>query len=235
MLLAFVAGVLSILSPCVLPILPVVIGAAASHQRLGPVALAAGLATSFVGIGLFVATVGHAIGLGEDVFRHVAAGLIIAIAAVLLLPGLQERLAIAAGPIASWADRHFHQGRHGGLLGQLWIGVLLGAVWSPCVGPTLGAASLLAAEGRDLPQVGATMLAFGVGAALPLLTLGLVSRVLMLSWRRRLLSAGQGLKAGLGVTLATIGVLVLSGLDRSLETLLLEASPQWLTDLTTRF
>jgi cytochrome c-type biogenesis protein len=64
--LAFVAGVLSILSPCVLPILPVVLGAAASQHRLGPIALASGLSISFVGIGLFLATIGHAIGLDAE-------------------------------------------------------------------------------------------------------------------------------------------------------------------------
>src|SRR5262249_30712656 len=109
------------------------------------------------------------------------------------------------------------------------------AVWSPCVGPTLGAASLLAAQGRDLPQVGATMLMFGLGAAAPLLLLGLLSRKVLLHWRQRLFSAGQSLKAALGVLLIAIGVLVLTGLDKSLETALVDLSPQWLTDFTTRF
>ncbi|MGU3423203.1 cytochrome c biogenesis protein CcdA, partial [Methylobacterium sp. D54C] len=61
--LAFLAGILSVLSPCVLPLLPLVLGAAASEHRLGPAALPAGRAQSFVAIGLFVATVGFAIGL----------------------------------------------------------------------------------------------------------------------------------------------------------------------------
>jgi cytochrome c biogenesis protein CcdA len=94
---------------------------------------------------------------------------------------------------------------------------------------------LLAAQGRDLFEVGMSMLAFGLGAAIPLVVLGLVSRDLMLSWRDRLRSLGQGMKAGLGVVLVSLGVLVLSGLDRSIEAVLVEASPQWLTDVTTRF
>jgi cytochrome c biogenesis protein CcdA len=76
--LAFVAGVLSTLSPCVLPILPIVLGAAASQHRLGPAALAAGLAVSFAVIGLFAATVGYSIGLDTDLFREVSAALMIA-------------------------------------------------------------------------------------------------------------------------------------------------------------
>jgi cytochrome c-type biogenesis protein len=71
--LAFVAGVLSILSPCVLPILPIALGAAASEHRGGPVALAAGLAVSFVIMGLFAATIGYSIGLNAEIFRYVAA------------------------------------------------------------------------------------------------------------------------------------------------------------------
>jgi cytochrome c biogenesis protein CcdA len=233
--LAFVAGVLSILSPCVLPILPAVLGAAASERRLGPVVLAGGVALSFTAFGLLAATIGQAVGLNEEAFRHIGAWLIIAVGLVLLLPRLQARFALAGGPVANFADRHFGHVRFGGLAGQLWIGILLGAVWSPCVGPTLGAASLLAAQGRDLFEVAMSMLAFGLGAAIPLVVLGLVSRDLMLSWRDRLRSLGQGMKAGLGVVLVSLGVLVLSGLDRSIEAVLVEASPQWLTDVTTRF
>jgi cytochrome c-type biogenesis protein len=113
--------------------------------------------------------------------------------------------------------------------------VLLGAVWSPCVGPTLGAASLLAAQGHDLPQVALTMFAFGIGAALPLLALGWLSRETMMLWRSRLLSAGSGMKGALGILLIAVGGLVVSGLDKVVESRLVEMSPQWLTDLTTRF
>jgi len=234
LVLAFAAGTLSVLSPCVLPILPIVLGAAASERKWGPVALAIGLSISFVAIGMFVATVGFAAGLDADLFRYVAAVLIVAIGMVLMLPGAQAKLAVASGPIANWADTRF-SGVRSGASGQFWVGVLLGAVWSPCVGPTLGAASLLAAQGRDLGQVGITMFAFGLGAALPLLALGLLSREAMIRWRHRLASATYGAKAGLGALFVVIGALVLSGLDKSIETKLVEVSPQWLTDLTTRF
>jgi cytochrome c biogenesis protein CcdA len=233
--LAFVAGALSVLSPCVLPILPLVLGAAASDDKRGPVALATGLALSFVVIGLFVATIGYAIGLDADLFRWVSAALMIGIGAVLLIPRFQAGLAIASGPIATWSDQHLVSLRGSGPTGQFLIGVLLGAVWSPCVGPTLGAASLLAAQGRDLLQVALIMLVFGLGAALPLLLLGLLSREAMLHWRHRLAATGQGLKAALGLLLIAIGALTLTGIDKWFETMLVNASPQWLTDVTTRF
>jgi cytochrome c-type biogenesis protein len=174
--LAFLAGVLSILSPCVLPILPIVLGAAASEHRWGPAALAAGLAASFVVIGLFVATIGYSIGLDGDRLRYVAATLMIAIGVVLLVPRFQVQLAVAGAPLQNWIDRHFGGSPRSGVAGQVSVGLLLGAVWSPCVGPTLGAASILAARGSDLGVVGATMLSFGLGAGLPLAALGLLSR-----------------------------------------------------------
>jgi cytochrome c-type biogenesis protein len=232
--LALVAGMLSVLSPCVLPLLPIVLGTAASERKWGPAALAVGVSVSFVATGMFVATVGFAVGLDADVFRYAAAVLMVAIGLVLILPGFQAQLAVASGPIANWADARFASVRKG-TSGQFWVGVLLGAFWSPCVGPTLGAASLLAAQGRDLGQVGIIMFAFGLGAALPLLALGLLSREAMVRWRHRLASASKGAKAGLGALFVAIGVVVLTSLDRSIETMLVELSPQWLTDLTTRF
>jgi cytochrome c-type biogenesis protein len=233
--LAFLAGILSILSPCVLPILPIVLAGAASSHRRGPLALAAGLCLSFVGIGLFLATAGHSIGLEADRLRYVAAALMMLVGLVLVVPRLQAQIAVAAGPIGNWADGRLVMSRANGVAGQFWIGVLLGAVWSPCVGPTLGAASLLAAQGKDLAQVALIMLAFGAGAALPLLALGWFSRETMARWRGRLLAAGSGMKSALGLFLLVAGMLVVTGADKALEAFLVEVSPEWLTSLTTRF
>lgn len=233
--LALVAGILSTLSPCVVPLLPLVLGAAVSEHRWGPAALALGLAVSFIAIGLFVATIGFSIGLDEGVFRDVGALLLLALGAVLMVPRLQTRFATAAGPVSGWTGRRLGGFSGRGLRGQLAVGMLLGAVWSPCVGPTLGAASLLAAQGKDLGRVTLVMIVFGIGAALPLLLLGMVSREVMLRWRERLRRTGQGGKAILGGVLVVMALLILSGGDRALETALVNASPTWLTQLTTRF
>jgi cytochrome c-type biogenesis protein len=233
--LAFLAGVVSTLSPCVLPLLPLVLGAAASEHKLGPAALATGLALSFAVIGLFVATVGFSVGLDTGAFRIAAAVLTVAIGAVLIIPGFQARFAVAGGPVANWTQRQFSGVFTGGLRGQLLVGLLLGAVWSPCAGPTLGAASILAARGEDLPKVAMIMLAFGIGAATPLLLLGVVSHEILMRSGEKVLAAGKGLKAGLGILLILIGLGIITGLDKRVEAGLVDSSPQWLTDLTTRF
>ncbi|HUU67545.1 MAG TPA: cytochrome c biogenesis protein CcdA [Methyloceanibacter sp.] len=233
--LALLAGLLSILSPCVLPLLPIVLGTAQSEHRLGPVALACGLALSFTVIGLFVATIGYAIGLDTDVFRAISAFLLIAVGMVLLVPRLQEQFAVAASPVGSWVDDRFGGFSGTSLYGQFGLGLLLGAVWAPCVGPTLGAASILAAKGDNLGQVALTMAAFGIGAALPLMVLGFVSREAMMRWRGRLMEAGKGGKMLLGALLVAVGLLVATGVDKRLETFLVNISPEWLTQLTTRY
>jgi cytochrome c-type biogenesis protein len=235
LLLAGLAGVLSILSPCVLPILPVVLAAALGEHRLGPAALAAGLALSFMAIGILVATLGFALGLDLALFRMAGAVMLLIIGAVLMLPTLQLRMATAGGPVGNWAEQRLGGFSTSGLWGQFAVGLLLGIVWSPCVGPTLGAASVLASQGRDLGQVALTMLAFGIGAALPLLMLGSLSRPALMRWRDRLLGAGKRGKMLLGGALVLIALAVLSGLDKRVEAALVELSPDWLTTLTTRF
>jgi len=233
--LAFAAGLLSILSPCVLPLVPVVLGAAVTEHRLGPAALAAGLALSFAALGLLLALAGFSLGIDVSLFRKGAAAIMILLGIVLLVPSWQAALATAGGPIARWADQRYGGRASSGLGGQFGIGLLLGAVWSPCVGPTLGAASLLAAQGKDLPSVTLTMLLFGLGAALPLIVLGELSRPALMRLRTRLLSTGRFGKGLLGAAFLVIGIAIVSGADKRIEAALVERSPQWLTDLTTSF
>ncbi|MDE2115300.1 MAG: cytochrome c biogenesis protein CcdA, partial [Hyphomicrobiales bacterium] len=122
-----------------------------------------------------------------------------------------------------------------GLGGQFVVGALLGAMWSPCVGPTLGTASLLAAQGKDLWSVGATMAAFGLGAALPLAAIGAMSREALARRRGGFARTGRYGRTALGATALAASLLIVTGADRALESALVAASPAWLTTLTTRF
>ena len=231
----FVAGMLSTLSPCVLPLLPLVLGPAVAAHRFGLLALAAGLVLSFSAVGLFIAIVGFSVGLDGGVFRGISAVLLGAMGVLLLSGSLQQRFASAAGGVSDAGNRLIARVTPTGLGGQFVLGGLLGVVWSPCVGPTLGAASVLAAQGQDLPAVAAVMVAFGLGTALPLLLVGSLSRQVMMRWRGRMMGAGKAGKAALGVGALAVSLLILSGADRSLESALVAASPAWLTELTTRF
>ena len=232
-ILAFAAGALTILSPCVLPLVPIVLGSAAQRSRFGPLALAVGLVVSFTAVGFAIAAFGSIAGLDGDAIRLSGAVLLIGIGAVLLVPTAQALFERIAAPLAQWAtDRQAGLDRFG-LAGQAAIGILLGLVWSPCVGPTLGAATVLATQGEDLGAVAVVMLAFGLGIASVLLIIAFAARTVLARWRGKLMRAGGTGKRVLGGLLAAVGLLILTGADRVFEGIVVSVSPQWLTDATT--
>ena len=233
LLFALAAGGLSTLSPCVLPLLPAVLLGAVAQHRLGPAALAGGLAVSFAAVSLFVATIGYGLGLTGEHFRSIGGSMITALGVVLLVPALQTRWAIASGPVQNWTEMRFGRLSTDGLHGQFALGLLLGVVWAPCVGPTLGAASLMASRGENLGAVTATTLVFALGAALPLLLLGLLSRNSWSRVARRMSGASAAGKLILGGILIVAGLLILTGTDKLVEAYLVSISPDWLTALTT--
>ncbi|MBI4757150.1 MAG: cytochrome c biogenesis protein CcdA [Betaproteobacteria bacterium] len=231
--LSFAAGGLSTLSPCVLPLLPILLGTAVAAHRLGPVALAAGLTLSFTVVGVFVASLGIALGIDQTVLRNVAAGVLLGFGILLLSARLQERFAAAASGVSGAGQAMLSGVTLEGLPGQFLLGMLLGLVWSPCVGPTLGAAITLASQGESLAQVAVVMALFGLGAGLPLMALGFASREAMLRLRGRLLAAGRFGKRMLGGVMLALGAAILGGADKLFEAWVLRAAPQWLIGLTT--
>jgi cytochrome c-type biogenesis protein len=231
--LGLAAGALSILSPCVLPLVPVLIAAAMNAHRRGPWALGLGLALSFTVVGVALAAAGAAV--DPDVLRTAGGIVLAAFGAILLIPALSNLFARAAGALGNSGHRLLARITLDGLPGQFLVGALLGLVWSPCVGPTLGAATTLASQGKDLGQISLLMLLFGIGAAAPLILLGSFSRPALTRLRGRLLLAGRYGKQLFGLAMLCLGVLIATGTDRTLEAWILDRSPAWLTALTTRY
>jgi cytochrome c biogenesis protein CcdA len=227
LILSLIAGAFSVLSPCILPLLPIVLGAAIGQGRLAPLALIGGLVLSFTATGLLLAAVGFALSIDEAVSRGLAAGLLGLFG--LLLPTLQRRLSASLDrPIEglrNWTGAFAAEG----VRGQFLLGLLLGIVWSPCTGPSLGAAIGLAEHNRRLAWAGAVMAAYGLGAALPLVALSQgVGRV-------ALVKVGRLGRPALGGLLVADAGLVLTGLDRQVEALGVAIMPNWLSDLATRY
>lgn len=233
--LGYVAGILTTLSPCVLPLVPIVAATALAAHRLGPYALALGLTISFAAVGIFVAALGASLGLDQAFFRNIAATVLIAFGVLLLSTRLQERIATAASGLSAAGDGLIARLNLDGLAGQFIVGLVLGVVWSPCVGPTLGAAMTLASQGQSLAQISLLMVIFGLGAGTPLIALGSVSRATMIRLRGSMLSAGKLGKSILGIILVLLGIAILSGLDKSFEAWVVGIYPDWLNDLTTRY
>lgn len=233
--LAFVAGLVTILNPCVLPILPILVGSALGQSRYGPAALAAGLVLSFSTFGLMVIAFGFSIGLDEQTVRVGAALLLVLAGIVLLIPRAQSALAVASGPLVSGGNRALGQVSGDGVWGQFLIGTLLGLVWAPCVGPTLGVAIAAASRGESLVAAFLTFLVFGAGVATSILAFASGSRRALGARKALLQQVGRYAKPAFAGALILVGALILSGADKVVEAWMLDAMPLWLVQFTTRF
>jgi cytochrome c biogenesis protein CcdA len=182
--LSFGAGALSTLSPCVLPILPILLFGVLERHAWGPLALAAGLSASFAGVGTVIASVGFSIGLDPSALRLAIAALMTGLGIILLVPALQGRLATVATPVATKGQTLLDRIQPSGIAGQFVLGALLGVIWSPCLGPTLGAAIGLAAQGDNVGAAAATMISFGLGAVTPILALAGLDKIVEASLTR---------------------------------------------------
>ncbi|WP_395665230.1 cytochrome c biogenesis protein CcdA [Methylocella sp.] len=230
LLLAFAAGLLTILSPCVLPLAPVVVAGAAAQDPRGPLALALGLALTFGTAGALFA--GAGLSLGGDLARPAAAALALIAGLVMLVSPLRRRAEAFFGRFARWGET-LDARRPAGLLGFAAAGAALAFLWAPCVGPTLGAAFALAASGGSLAAAGAVMTAFALGAALALLAAGYGLRRLAAARRLRLQALAGAGRTAFALLLVGLGASVLTGFDREIEAAALRASPRWLIALTT--
>jgi cytochrome c-type biogenesis protein len=174
--LALLGGMLTTLSPCVLPILPIIVGRSLQSHRYAPVVLVAGLISGF-------AITGSLLGVTTSWLPGLANG--IRISAIVLLLGL-GLLAI----FPRWRDWFFHelfrilrlnhiQTRSPiGLVGEFWLGSQLGLLWTPCAGPVLGSILVLAAVDHQVIGAFRLLLVYGVGAGLPLLAIAYGGRSL---------------------------------------------------------
>lgn len=232
--LGYGAGALSTLSPCVLPLLPIILLGALEQHAWGPVALVAGLSASFVGIGILVASLGFSIGLDSTVLRVAVAALIVGMGVVLLVPALQTGFALATAPVATGGQALIDRVKPNGIGGQVLLGMLLGAIWSPCSGPTLGAAIGLAAQSETAGRAAMIMASFSLGAATPIMALAYGSRRAIATRRDWLARASRIAKPVMGATLIGVGGLVLTGFDKIVESALTRAMPDWLVTVTTR-
>ena len=232
LILAYLAGLLTLINPCVLPVLPIVLASAAAKHRMGPIALAAGMSASFVLFGIGVTAFGRAIGLDGEGLTQAAAMAMIAFGAVLLLPQAGVLFQTATAGLAARADAGIDRTADAGLAGQAMAGALLGAAWSPCIGPTLGGAIALASQGESLLWASAIMLAFAAGVSTLILALAFGARGILLRNRARAQAFAQRARPAMGLVFIAVGVAMLSGLTRMIETWAVQTLPIWLQDLS---
>ncbi len=231
----YIAGLLTLLNPCVLPVLPVILIAALNQHRLGPLALCAGLSVTFVVIGLLVASVGPALGVDDVVVSRVASVLMIVFGLILLVPALSSRFTMVASSASNSMAMSSADIDDTGLRGQFITGLLLGAVWSPCIGPTLGGAISLASQGNNVVWAGMIMISFAFGVSSIILLLATLSREALFKRRETMQKIAQYARPATGAILILLGLFLLFQFQHYVEAWAVQNLPYWLQDLSVRY
>ena len=229
---AYLAGLLTLINPCVLPVLPIVLVSALNANRNGPLALAAGMSVSFVTFGVLVTAFGASIGLTQDTLAQIGAVMMVLFGLVLLVPAFSRRFEMATAGMAGSADARMSQLDGSGLRGQFAGGLLLGAVWSPCIGPTLGGAIALASQGQNLGYVTLVMAFFALGVSSIIIGLSMGAREAIRKRANVLRALAERSKPILGVTFVAVGLMLYFKVHHIIDAWALEVMPFWLQDLS---
>ena len=232
---AYIAGLLTLINPCVLPVLPIVLASSLQASRWAPFALAAGMSMAFVTFGLLVVTFGHAFGIDENTIAKAGAVLMIIFAFVLLFPPLGHLFERLTSGLARRADSKLDGIDHSGLKGQFVGGALLGAVWSPCIGPTLGAAIALASGGGSLIWAGTIMSSFALGVSTLIIGIGYGTRSILMSHQALLRRIASVSRPFMGLMFLLIGLLIYFDGHKAIEIWAIQTLPFWVQELSVRF
>lgn len=232
LLFAFGAGLLTLINPCVVPVLPIVIASAFQSSRFGPVALSGGLSLSFVTLGVGVTAFGQALGVDIDTISKIGAGLMVLFGLALLVPQAGAVMAGAMAGLSSQADARIDTLDRGGLRGQFLGGLLLGAVWSPCIGPTLGGAISLASQGEGLLRATTIMVFFAAGVSTLILGLAYGTRGAVGRYNTQLRALALRSRPILGVAFVAVGLGLLFNVHHMIEAWMIGVLPAWLIDLS---
>jgi cytochrome c biogenesis protein CcdA len=166
LLLAVLAGVITIAAPCTLPVLPILLGASVGQtSRTRPAFIAFGFVLSFTAVALLLASITRLFDFDPNVLRSGAAILLIVFGLLMIWPSLFERLAIRLPQFSNGAKQR--PGNFGGFV----LGTTLGLIWTPCAGPVLGSILTIVATSKDTLWASILLVAYAAGAAVPMLVI----------------------------------------------------------------
>jgi cytochrome c biogenesis protein CcdA len=200
-------GLLNVLSPCVLPILPILMGRSLQSHHYGPVALVTGLITGFALAGSLLGITSGWLTNLANLFRSGAIILLLCLGILAIFPNWSYRL-FSYIPLSRLGIKTVRVG----LLGEFCLGTQLGLLWTPCAGPILGSILVLAAVNHQILGAFILLIAYGVGASLPLLAIAYGGRKIsqkMLNLRSR----SAKLQRVSGVIIVATALTILLGWD----------------------
>ena len=171
LVLALLAGIVTIAAPCTLPVLPILLGASVGHTgKLRPAMIALGFVLSFSVVALALSAITRIFDFDPNVLRTGAAVMLLGFGLLMIWPTPFEWLSIRVSSFINGGSAALvPQGR--GNLGGFVLGTTLGLVWTPCAGPVLGSILTLVATSRDIAWASALLVVYAIGAALPMLAI----------------------------------------------------------------
>ncbi|MDO8488458.1 MAG: cytochrome c biogenesis protein CcdA [bacterium] len=224
---AFIAGVVTILSPCILPVLPLVLSGSVTGNKRRPWGVVIGFIASFTFFTLFLSSLVKFLGIPADWLRWLAVAVIAGFGLALVLPQWQLLVEKLFARLANLAPKTARSGFGGGIL----IGLSLGLVWTPCVGPILAAIISLAFAGTVSGSAVIITLAYATGTAIPLLAIVMGGRAL-LERNRWLVRNSAVIQRGFGILMMVTAVAILLNWDRQFQTWVLNKFPAYGAGLT---
>ncbi len=230
--LSFLAGLLTILNPCVLPLVPLVVVGANADDWVRPVAMALGLAFTFAVVGVTISATGAEIG-SIDAIRWPAGLMLMLLGALVALGTATGWMSTVMTPLTTFGDQLARRLPASGPIGAAGLGALLALIWAPCIGPTMGAAIVMASSSGTASTAAIAMCAFAIGAAVSLLLAGRILRGAAKATRAKVQFSARWMRTALGVTFVLIGVGAITGFDHVLAGWIVERMPDWFVTAAT--
>jgi len=235
---AFISGVVTILSPCILPVLPIVLSGGVGQGKARPYGVLAGFVGSFTLFTLTLTAIVQALGIPVDTLRYVAVGLIILLGTVMLVPALRDRFELLVSRLTSRSGRAAggavagdREIRAAGFFRGIPVGLSLGLVWTPCVGPIMASVISLALTQEVTGGAVLITLAYTVGTSIPMLAIMLGGKAL-LTKVPGIKRHAPAIQRVFGVVMIVVGLAIGFGWDRKFQSAVLTALPGYGSGLT---
>ena len=227
-LFAFIAGFVTILSPCILPLLPIILSGSTTGGKSKPIGVVTGFVASFTFFTLFLSTIVQATGISPDTVRLVSIFLLIIFGLSLITPKVQASIEQLFTRLAGFTPKTTNKT---GFLGGILIGISLGLIWTPCVGPILASVISLALTGSVSSSAFFITFAYSLGTAIPMLAITYGGRQLLqkVPW---LLANTSKIQQGFGLVMIITAIGIYYNVDRKFQTWVLETFPQYGVGLT---
>ena len=231
---SFFAGMLTIFSPCILPIVPFVVRSSLQRSKWGPVLLALGVAFSFSITTYIIAKSGQLLGMTSDGLKTLSGTFLLIASILFIFPTFVNKISAALSPITSKLQGFGNKGitKNNVVFMEFVNGLLLGPIWAPCSGPTLAIIIGIIINTPDELYSIILLGIFSIGAILPILFVSYGAKSLVQKMQSKILSNSDTVKKILGILCAIMAILILTGFDKKIEIIMLNLIPEFITNLS---